>query len=122
MSIARIGRDGLNPLVLMNLTGPEREALARVLAIGEAHLGEIPFPELRSRLRLAEVMVCQLREACELPGIRPPEGGDVPEVDWAELLRYAGEQGNGTDEAADARHRAVFAQLKRWLAANGHAS
>jgi hypothetical protein len=65
--IKRIGYNPPNPLVLLDLSEPEREAFARVLTIAEAHLDEIPFPELRSRRRVAEMLVCELREALELP-------------------------------------------------------
>jgi hypothetical protein len=70
--IKRIGTGASGwPLLFADLDDFEREALARLLTIAEAHLDEIPFPELRSRRRAAEMLVCELREALELPLIKP---------------------------------------------------
>lgn len=76
MSITRVGYAGdrdkvMRPLVMLNLSDPEREALARVLAIAEAHLDEIPFPVVRGRRRIAELLVCDLRLALDLPEVKP---------------------------------------------------
>jgi hypothetical protein len=77
------------PLALLDLTDPEREALAWVLTIAEAHLDEIPFPKLRSCRRAAEMLVCELREALELPVIKPQL---APEPFEAVLGRLSGQQ------------------------------
>jgi hypothetical protein len=75
VSITRIGYAGdkvMRPLVLLNLSEPERDALARLLALAEAHRDEIPFPALRSRLDQAELMVATLRLALDLPEVKGP--------------------------------------------------
>lgn len=74
MSIKRIGNgcQSGKPLVLLDLTEPERDALARVLALAEVHLAEIPFPAVRSRRQEAELMVATMRLALDLPEVKAP--------------------------------------------------
>jgi hypothetical protein len=74
MSVHRLGVNGTRPLVLLDLGEAEREALARVLALAEEHLGEIPYPELRSRRLLAEAMISELRTAAGLPAVKTLKG------------------------------------------------
>jgi hypothetical protein len=61
----------------MDLDEPEREAIARLLLLAEAHLDEILFPDLRSRRRLAEEMIRDLRTAA---GLLLPDAAERPEV------------------------------------------
>jgi hypothetical protein len=78
--IQRIGINGAgDPLVLAGLSDTDRGTLARILALAEQHLDDIPFPNLRSRRAMAEKMIRELREAGDLPKIAPqPATEDMP--------------------------------------------
>jgi hypothetical protein len=66
---------GCEPLVLAELNGPEKEALARLAGLAEQCLDEIPFPGLRSRRLTAERILANMRAAFSLP-VRPAGGNE----------------------------------------------
>jgi hypothetical protein len=68
--IKRIGsavHDSTVPLALIELEDGEWEALARIVNLAEAHLDEIPYPNLRSRRKCAEEVIARLRDVLALP-------------------------------------------------------
>jgi hypothetical protein len=61
VSISRIGRNGIRPLVLMDLGTGDQEVLARILYSAETHLDQTPA---------VKTMIAVLREAADLPKAR----------------------------------------------------
>ena len=74
MSVTRLGVNGTRPLVLLDLGVPEREALARILALAEVRLALHVHPA--DRRRQAESLIADLRKAAELPLVRDEEAND----------------------------------------------
>jgi hypothetical protein len=56
------------PLVLAELNQSEKDALARILNLAEAHLDEIQFGRVRNRRGEAEMMIAGLRQVHEIEG------------------------------------------------------